>query len=184
MRRIKFYIILNIFLSCACIFSTTNLIAQHTLLNRDTLILNDGIKFWINEEVIFGSGTMPDRTYTYVYEAPNSLQKLVNNHKRKLLSPGFKGYKSKIIKFEKEIGHNKKGYDYTILVLEMPDGAKYWCDAKNAFSNHEIVLKTSGGAQLTKSETDKNDVDSVTKKKSNPQKTPLKKKATKSTTIF
>ena len=53
----------------------------------------------------------------------------------------FRNYKSKIVKFEKEIGHNSKEYDYNILVLEMPDGKRVWCDVVNAFSNHEILLK-------------------------------------------
>jgi len=182
----KYYIV-RLFISSVCILFATNLFAQHNTLNGDTLILNNQAKFWINEEVIFGSGTMPDRSYTYIYEAPNSLQKLVNNHKRKLLSPAYRGFKSKIVKFEREVGHNKKGYDYTILVLELPNGTKYWCDVKNAYSNHEIVLKTpdNNGAQVTKSEPDK-DANDLTKKKSDSQKATSKKKASKSkeTTVF
>jgi hypothetical protein len=156
-------------------------------LHGDTLILNSDAKFWINEEITFGSGTMPDRSYSYIYEAPNGLKKLVNNHKRKLLPPAYKGFKSKIVKFEKEVGHNKKGYDYSILVLEMPNGTKYWCDVKNAYNNHEIVLKTdNSGAQLTKSEPGKEDGNNLPKKKSSQQKASPKKKVTKSkeTTIF
>ena len=131
--------------------------AQHNItLKGDTLILNNQAKFWINEEVSFGSGTMPDKTYSYIYEAPNSLQKLVNNRKRKLLSPGYKGYKSKIVKFEKEIGHNSKDYDYNILVLEMPDGRRYWCDVVNAFSNHEILLKTENNTAQKLPDAEKN----------------------------
>ena len=187
MRRMKYYII-RLFISSACILFATNLFAQHTMLNGDTLILSKDAKFWLNEELIFGSGTMPDRSYTYIYEAPNSLQKLVNNHKRKLLSPGYRGFKSKIVKFEKEIGHNKKGYDYTILVLEMPNGTKYWCDVKNAYTNHEIVLKTSenNDVQVTNSEPDKDDANNLKKKKPDSQKTTSKKKTSKSkaTTIF
>jgi hypothetical protein len=187
MRRIKYYMV-KIFISALYILFATNLFAQHTMLNGDTLILSKDAKFWLNEELIFGSGTMPDRSYTYIYEAPNSLQKLVNNRKRKLLSPGYKGFKSKIVKFEKEIGHNKKEYDYTILVLEMPNGTKYWCDVKNAYTNHEIVLKTSenNGAPVTKSEPDKDDANNLNKKKPDSQKTTSKKKTSKSkaTTIF
>ena len=182
------YYTTTILISSACILFATNLFAQNTMLSGDTLILNKEAKFWINEEIIFGSGTMPDRTYSYIYEAPNSLQKLVNNHKRKLLSPGYKGFKAKVVKFEKEIGHNKKGYDYTILVLEMPNGTKYWCDVKNAYANHEIVLKTSenNDAQVTKSEPDKDDANNLNNKKTDPQKTTSKKKVSKSkaTTVF
>jgi hypothetical protein len=187
MSRIKYYVV-KLFISTACILFATNMFAQHTILNGDTLTLNKEAKFWLNEELIFGSGTMPDRSYTYIYEAPNSLQKLVNNHKRKLLSPGYKGFKSKIVKFEKEIGHNKKGYDYTILVLEMPNGTKYWCDVNNAYTNHEIVLKTSenNGAQVTNSEPAKDDANNLNNKKTDPQKATSKKKPSKSkaTPIF
>jgi hypothetical protein len=120
-----------------------NVCAQHnTTVRGDTLVVGSQAKFWINEEISFGSGTMPDKTYSYIYEAPNGLQKLINNRKRKLLSPGYNGFKSKIVKFEKEIGHNSKSDNYNILVLEMPDGRKYWCDVVNAFSNHEILSKT------------------------------------------
>lgn len=117
--------------------------AQHNITVRgDTLVLANQAKFWLNEEISFGSGTMPDKTYSYIYEAPSGLQKLINNRKRKFLAAGYNGYKSKIVRFEKEIGHNSKDYAYNILVLEMPDGRKYWCDVVNAFSNHEIFSKT------------------------------------------
>ena len=184
MRMIKYYLV-RVFINSACILFATNLFAQHNTLNGDTLILGNQAKFWINEEVIFGSGTMPDKSYTYIYEAPNSLQKIVNNHKRKLLSPAYKGFKSKIVKFEKEVGHNKKGYDFSILVLEMPNGTKYWCDVNNAYTNHEIVLKTTdnNGTEVTKSEPDANN---SSNKKSDSQKGTSKKKTTKSkdTPIF
>jgi hypothetical protein len=142
MSRLSYYL-LRIFIGLGYILPAMNVSAQHNnTLKGDTLILNNQAKFWINEEVSLGSGTMPDKTYNYIYEAPNSLQKLINNRKKKLLAPGYKGFKSKIVKFEKEVGHNKKDYDYSILVLEMPDGKKYWCDVVNALSNHEILLKT------------------------------------------
>jgi hypothetical protein len=138
----------------ACLLIASNLFAQHNItLNGDTLILNNQEKFWINKEIILGTGTMPDGTYSYIYEAPNNLQKLIKDHRRKLLPPGYKGYKSKIVKFEKEIGQNKKDYNYTVLVLEMPDGRRYWCELADAFSNREIVSKPSENnniAEVTK----------------------------------
>lgn len=135
--------LVRLFMSSGYMLLAMNVCAQHDItIKGDTLILNNRAKFWINEEISLGLGTMPDKAYSYIYEAPNGLQKLISNRKRKLLSPGYKGYKSKIVKFEKEIGHNKKDYDYSVLVLEMPDGKKYWCDVVNAFSNHEILVKT------------------------------------------
>lgn len=163
MSRLSYYL-LRIFISSGYILPAMNVSAQHNItLKGDTLILNNQEKFWISEEISFGSGTMPDKTYSYIYEEPNGLQKLINNRRRKLLSPGYKGYKSKIVKFEKEIGHNSKEYDYSILVLEMPDGKKYWCDVVNAFSNHEILLKTTenNAAVVTKDVENKNS-DNVT----------------------
>ncbi|MGH2647639.1 MAG: hypothetical protein ACRDE8_08735, partial [Ginsengibacter sp.] len=62
----------------------------------------------------------------YIYEAPGGLQKLVNNYKKKSLSTGYRGFKFRIVKFEKDVGLNKKGYDYTILVLQLPS-EKFIC---------------------------------------------------------
>lgn len=185
MIRIKYYIGI-IFISSISILFSNNVVAQHTVLHGDTLVVNNDAKFWLNEELIFGSGTMPDRSYSYIYEAPTGLQKIVANHKRKLLPPVYKGSKSRIIKFEKALGHNKKEFDYTILVLEMPNGNRYWCDARSAYDNHEIVSNASGnGAQLSKNDS-KDDAGDLKDKKPASKKTPPKKKTTtsKETTIF
>jgi len=187
MIRVKKYII-TICISSACIFYGTTVLAQHTMLHGDTLVLDNDAKFWLNEELIFGSGTMADKSYSYIYEAPNSFQKIVADHKRKLLPSVYKGSKSRIIKFEKALGHNKKGFDYTILVLEMPNGAKYWCDVRNAYTNREIVSNSSGnngGAQLSKNDS-KDDANGLKNKKPASKKTPSKKKTSTSneTTIF
>ena len=80
---------IRLFMSSACMFSATNLFAQQISMKGDTLILNSDAKFWLNEEIIFGTGTMPNHEYSYIYEAPSGLQKLVSNHKKKLLSPGL-----------------------------------------------------------------------------------------------
>ncbi len=161
---------ITLFIAVACMTLATNVSAQHNILHGDTLILNNHEKFWLNEEVVFGTGTLPNRAYSYIYEAPNGLQKLVNDHKKKLLPPAYKGYKSKIVKFEKEVGHNKKDYDYTILVLETADGKRFWCDIDHAYNNHEIVLKASdngGGTTVIRTEPNKSDAD-FSKKKSLP----------------
>ena len=186
MIRIQYFIGV-ILSSFTFILFSTNVNAQHTILHGDTLVVDDGAKFWLNEELVFGSGTKADNSYTYIYEAPSGLQKIVAEHKRKSLSSVYKGSKSRIIKFEKALGHNKKGFDYTILVLEMPNGTKYWCDARNAYANHEIVSNTTGdtGAQLSKNDS-KDDAGSVKDKKPASKKGPSKKKTSpsKETTIF
>ncbi len=186
MIRIKHYIGI-IFISSISILFSTNVLAQHTFLHGDTLVVNNDAKFWLNEELIFGSGTMPDKSYSYIYEAPTGFQKIVADHKRKLLPPVYKGSKSRIIKFEKALGHNKKEFDYTILVLEMPNGNKYWCEVRNAYANHEIVSNASGnnGAQLSKNDS-KDDAGGAEDKKAASKKAPSKKKTSpsKETTIF
>ncbi len=120
------------------LFATT-VSAQN--LHGDTLVLGGHDKFWLSEELVFGNGTMPDGSYNYIYEAPNALQKLVKDHKKRLLMPRYKGYKSKIVKFEKEIGRSKKDDNYSIVVLETADGNRFWCDVANAAANHEILSK-------------------------------------------
>jgi len=185
MIRIKYYIAI-IFVSSMSILISTSVLAQHTVLHGDTLIVNNDARFWINEELIFGSGTMPDKSYSYIYEAPTGFQKIVANHKRKLLPSAYKGAKSRIIKFEKALGHNKKEFDYTILVLEMPNGDKYWCEVRNAYADHEIVTNASGnGAQLSKNDS-KDDANDVKNKKPASKKSTSKKKTASSneTTIF
>jgi hypothetical protein len=140
----------------------TNASAQNNIsIKGDTLILNNHAKFWINEEVVFGQGTMPNKSYSYIYEAPNSLQKIINNHKRKLLSRGHQGYKSKVVKFEKEIGRNKKEYNYSIIVLETPEGKRYWCDVANAFNNQEIQFRTDESNVAQQKDTDANNNNSA-----------------------
>ncbi len=137
------------------------------VMHGDTMIVNSEAKFWLNRIIYFGSGSMPNKAYSYIYEAPNPLQKLINNHKKKLMGPGFRGFKCKVVKFEKEVGRSKKGDDYTILVLELPDGKRYWCDIANAYSNNEIVLNEPANRN-----------ENVTKADDTPKSDDTKKKAT------
>ena len=161
MKSKRNYLLRTFIISMASLIVTYAPAQNNISIKGDTLILNNQAKFWINEEVVFGQGTMPNKSYSYIYEAPNSLQKIINNRKRKLLSPGHKGYKSKVVKFEKEIGRNKKEYNYSIIVLEMPEGKRYWCDVANAFNNHEIQFKTgeSNVAQQKDADVNNNSAD-------------------------
>jgi hypothetical protein len=143
MNTIKVFV-LKILNCSLIIFSFINASAQNNIsVKGDTLVLNNSAKFWINQEITFGIGTMPDRNYSYIYEAPNNLQKLISSHKKKLLTSGFEGFKARIVKFEKEIGHNKKDYSYDVLVLETPNGNRYWCNVANAYASNEIVIKSA-----------------------------------------
>lgn len=122
------------------ILPITSSAQSSVVMNGDTMIVNNQAKFWLNQIIYFGYGTMPDKTYSYIYESPNPLQKLISDHRKRLLGAGFKGYKCKVVKFEKEIGRNKKDEKYTILVIELPDGKRYWSDIANAYSSNEIVI--------------------------------------------
>ncbi|HVZ96724.1 MAG TPA: hypothetical protein VG847_07605 [Chitinophagaceae bacterium] len=150
------------------ILLTTAAAAQKSVVMKgDTMIVNNDAKFWLNRIIYFGNGTMPDRTYSYIYEAPNPLQKLISNHRKKLMRAGFNGFKCKVVKFEKEIGHSKKDDNYTILVLELPDGKRYWCDIANAYNTNEIVLNEP-----------ENKKEDVTKTEDAPKPANTKKKTT------
>ncbi|MEP6950259.1 MAG: hypothetical protein ABI863_13325 [Ginsengibacter sp.] len=179
----RLFYLLRFFIGSGYILLAMNVCAQQNItVKGDTLIVGNEAKFWINQEISFGSGTMPDKAYSYIYEAPNSLQKLIKNRKRKLLSPGYNGYKSKIVKFEKEVGHNSKDYNFSILVLEMPDGRKYWCDAANAFNNHEIILKTENNTAQKLPDAQK--PSSPSKPASSPKQTKTSKPKPKPISVF
>lgn len=143
MSRMKLFILKTLICSSVSFFFFNASAQNNISLRGDTLILNNNAEFWINEEITFGVGTMPNKDYSYIYAAPNDLQKLISNHKRKLLTPGFEGFKARIVKFEKEIGHNKKDYSYDVLVLETPNGNRYWCNVANAYASNEIVIKSA-----------------------------------------
>jgi|GEM_PF-3766253 len=152
---------------CVALLLAVTVSAQKgVVMSGDTMIVNNEAKFWLNRVIYFGDGTMPDRTYSYIYEAPNPLQKIINNHRKKLLSAGFRGFKCKVVKFEKEVGRSRKNDPYTILVLELPDGKRYWCDIANAFGSNEIVLNEPANRNTVVTKADDAPKPDNTKKKS------------------
>ena len=157
---------LGILVSClGIILPVTSFAQSSVVMNGDTMIVNNDAKFWLDRIIYFGDGTMPDKTYSYIYEAPNPLQKLINNHRKKLLGPGFRGFKCKVVKFEKEIGHDKKYDRYTVLVLEFPNGQRFWCDIVNAYSSNEIVLNEPENKKEEVTKAEDNSKPEITKKK-------------------
>jgi hypothetical protein len=82
-----------------------------------------------------------------------------------LLGPGFRGFKCKVVKFEKEIGHDKKYDRYTVLVLEFPNGQRFWCDIVNAYSSNEIVLNEPENKKEEVTKAEDNSKPEITKKK-------------------
>jgi hypothetical protein len=115
-------------------------------LKGDTLILPNGAKFWLNEEVTVGAGTAPDKSFNFIYEPG-----LFGVTKRKPLSASYYNKKAVIRKFEKDANY-RHSYAYNIIVLDFGDKHKYWCDVRGALDNNELTAsalsadnKKSGG---------------------------------------
>lgn len=69
-------------------------------LKGDTLILPNGAKFWLNEEVTVGVGTAPDKSFNFIYEPG-----LFGMAKRKPLGASYYNKKAVIRKFEKDANY-------------------------------------------------------------------------------
>ena len=131
------------------------------MVKGDTLILENGTKFWIGEEVTLGTGLAPDKSFVYVYESPTSIKNILSK-KRKPIPILYSGHTCMIKKFEKD-GNHKKDYGYNIIVLQFIDGKQYWCDVQNALTNNEIL---SNQQNLTQTNTNfKDSINNNTDKK-------------------
>lgn len=108
------------------------------VLKGDTLILPNGAKFWINEEVTVGTGTAPDKSFNFIYEPA-----LFGVGKRKPLSASYYNKKAVVRKFEKDANY-RNSYAYNIIVLDFGDKHKYWCDVRGALDNNELTTSTLG----------------------------------------
>jgi len=156
--------------SGSCFSQSTNIIVK-----GDTLILENGSKFWIGEEVTLGTGLAPDKSFVYIYESPASLKNILTiSKKRKSIPVMYSGHAAMIKKFEKD-GIHKKDYGYNIIVLQFVDGKQYWCDVQNALNNNEIL---SGQPNITLTSIPKNEKDSVKNNSTNTKKKTTKKPVT------
>jgi hypothetical protein len=99
----------------------------------DTLILPNGARFWLGEEVTLGTGSAPDRSFAFIYTP-----EIMYLKKRQPLNPSYYGQKAIVKKFQRD-GLYKKSYSYNILVLTFGDNKKYWCDVQAALDNKEII---------------------------------------------
>jgi hypothetical protein len=132
------------------------------MVKGDTLILDNGTKFWIGEEVTLGTGLAADKSFLYVYESPTSIKSLFSNpKKRKSIPVMYSGHAGMIKKFEKGDGH-KSDYGYNVIVLQFVDGKQYWCDLVNALTNNEIISAQPGNAQITPLKKEKDSVKTTT----------------------
>jgi hypothetical protein len=125
----------------ACLFITVKASAQINIIARgDTIILANGAKFWLGEQVTLTSGSNPDKSFNFIY-----LPERLHFIKKKSLPPDYAGKQATIRKFQKD-GVYKGTYSYNILVLDFGDRdpIKYWCDVQGALNNNEIVNTFSG----------------------------------------
>ncbi len=117
-----------------CLAAAGRLSAQTDIvLKGDTLILPNGAKFWLGEEVTLGNGTAPDKSFNFIYE-PGHARVL----KRKPLSASYYNKKAVIRKFTRDANY-RKSYAYNILILDFGDRRKYWCDVQGAIDNSELM---------------------------------------------
>jgi hypothetical protein len=125
----------------ACLFIAVKASAQTNIIARgDTIILPNGAKFWLGEQITLTSGSNPDKSFSFIY-----LPEVLHLIKKKSLPPDYAGKQATIRKFQKD-GIYKGTYAYNILVLDFGDRdpRKYWCDVQGALDNNEIVNTFSG----------------------------------------
>ena len=137
---------INRILIIASLFISFKAAAQDQIIAKgDTLILPNGSKFWLNEQVTLGTGSQPDRTFAYVY-----LPEMLRIVKKKPADANYSGQMATVKKFQRD-GVYKNSYSYNILVLEFSDRRRYWCDIQGAVSTNEIIdPNKKSGAPETK----------------------------------
>jgi len=124
-----------------CLFIAVKASAQTNIITRgDTIILPNGGKFWLGEQVTLTTGSNPDKTFNFIY-----LPEVLHLIKKKPLPANYAGKQATVKKFQKD-GVYKDGYSYNILVLDFGDRdpRKYWCDVQGSLDNNEIVNTFSG----------------------------------------
>jgi hypothetical protein len=118
----------------ACLFIALKATAQTSItVKGDTLLLPNGSKFWLGKEVTLSSGSLPDKSFNFIYQP-----ELLYLKKKKPLDASYAGQKAVIKKFQRD-GIYKGGYAYNIIVLAFTGGKTFWCDVQNALSSNEIA---------------------------------------------
>jgi len=129
----------------ACLFMAINASAQTNIIAKgDTIILPNGAKFWLNEQITLGMGSAPDGTFSSIYEP------MVHRLTKKGYLPGtYSGKTATIKKFQKD-GAYKGSYSYNMLVLDFGDPRRFWCDVQVAVDNKEIVTPGNNSQDMSK----------------------------------
>jgi hypothetical protein len=119
-----------------CLFVAIKASAQTNIVVRgDTIILANGAKYWLGEQITLTNGSNPDRSFSSIY-----LPEVLHLIKKKPLGANYAGKPATIKKFQRD-GIYKGTFSYNILVLDFGDRdpRKYWCDVQGALDNNEIV---------------------------------------------
>src|ERR1700733_6251392 len=139
---------INRILIIACLSIAIKASAQDQIIARgDTLVLPNGSKFWLGEQVMVGSGSLPDKTFSYIY-----VPEILHITKRKPAEASYSGQMATVKKFQRD-GAYKDGYSYNILVLDFSDRRRYWCDILGAVNANEIIDNNAKNGQQESKET-------------------------------
>jgi hypothetical protein len=125
----------KIFIAAVCLVWAFGASAQNSIIVKgDTIILSNGAKYWLGEEITLGAGSSPDKAFSYIYDP--IIHRIAK--KKGLLSADYAGRKATIKKFQRD-GAYKGGYSYNILVLDLGGPMRFWCDVQGALDNNEIL---------------------------------------------
>jgi hypothetical protein len=117
----------------ACLFIAIKASAQDQIIAKgDTLVLPNGSKFWLGEQVTLATGSLQDKTFNFVFKP-----ELPFINKRSPADANFAGQTGTIKKFQRD-GAYKNSYSYNILVLDF-NRSRLWCDIQFAVSANEVV---------------------------------------------
>ncbi len=118
-------------LACALVVFKAS--AQNNVTRGDTLILANGAKFWIGEQVTLGNGSLPDGNFNSIY-----FPEVLHITKRSPLNSKYAGQTATIKKFQKD-GVYKGTLSYNIIVLQFNELKRYWCDVSPALASNELI---------------------------------------------
>jgi hypothetical protein len=122
-------------LIAVCFFTAYNVSAQdiNIITRGDTIILQNGAKFWIGEQITLGNPSLPNGGFSFIY-----FPELLHLTKKGPLNAKYGGQQATIKKFQRD-GAYKGGFSYNIIVLEFSDRRRFWCDVAPALDSKEII---------------------------------------------
>lgn len=110
--------------------------SQSRLLSKDTLIVNDSVKFFKGQIITIGKGSKIDGGFKFISTRPEKIGRNVVQSFD--LEARWKGYKMKIADFEL-VGNEITGKRYFILLtIDEKSKPRIMADIDNAVSSGEI----------------------------------------------